>query len=71
MAGVPAPTPSTTIEDGEQYEHEFRTLIAGGRVSVPAWIDRDAVDGLLGAHVDGSPRHRALKNRTASHFILI
>jgi len=44
------------LEDGERCKHELRTLAATGRRSVPAWIDRDAIDGLLGAHTEGSPR---------------
>jgi len=41
---------------GVECKHQLRSRVATGQLAVPAWIDRDAVDGLLGAHVDGSPR---------------
>jgi hypothetical protein len=50
------PDAEYNLKNGEACKHELRTLVATGRLSVPAWIDRDAVDGLLGAHVTGSPR---------------
>ena len=50
------PDAEYNLEDGERCKHELRTLAATGRRSVPAWIDRDAIDGLLGAHTEGSPR---------------
>ncbi|MEF8826195.1 MAG: SWIM zinc finger family protein [Halapricum sp.] len=50
------PDAEYNLEDGERCKHQIRTLVAEGCLSVPAWIDRDAVDGLLGTHVDGSPR---------------
>lgn len=50
------PDATHNLDDTERCKHQIRALVAMGRLSVPTWIDRDAVDGLLGAHVDGSPR---------------
>lgn len=50
------PDTEYNLEDGEPCKHQIRTLVVTGRLPVPTWVDRDALDELLGAHVDGSPR---------------
>lgn len=37
-------------------KHLRRVAFAIGERPLPAWIDRDAIDEHLGAHVDGTPR---------------
>ncbi len=44
-------------DDGrEQCKHFARVAYATGERPVPAWVDTDAVDPDLGAHVDATPR---------------
>jgi len=37
-------------------KHMRRVAYATGETSIPAWVDPDAVDPLLGDHLDGLPR---------------
>ena len=37
-------------------KHQFRALAATGRLSIPSWADRGAIDPMLGAHVPETPR---------------
>jgi predicted nucleic acid-binding Zn finger protein len=44
-------------DDGrERCKHAARVAYATGERSVPAWVDRDAVDGHLGEHVAAGPQ---------------
>jgi len=45
-----------SVHRGATCKHQLRALVATGRLAVPAWINRDAVDELLGAHVAATPR---------------
>jgi predicted nucleic acid-binding Zn finger protein len=47
------------LEDGEQCKHVRRAAYATGERPIPAWIDADAIDDHLGAHVGGGPCHVA------------
>jgi len=37
-------------------KHARRVAFATGETVIPAWVDRDAVDPLVGEHVEGGPR---------------
>ncbi len=41
---------------GARCVHLRRVAFATGERAIPAWTDRDRVDGQLGQHFDGSPR---------------
>lgn len=44
-------------DDGrERCKHAARVAYATGERPVPAWVDTDAVDAMLGAHVDATPQ---------------
>ncbi len=44
-------------DDGrERCKHAARVAYATGERAVPAWVDTDAVDALLGEHVDATPQ---------------
>jgi predicted nucleic acid-binding Zn finger protein len=50
-------------DDGrERCKHAARVAYATGERSVPVWVDTDAVDSQLGAHVDGGPRLETCRN---------
>jgi len=44
---------------GVRCKHLRRVAYATGSESIPAWADTDAVDPLLGKHLDGTPRQAA------------
>lgn len=39
------------LEDDQACKHELRARFATGELEIPDWIDRDAIDPLLGEHV--------------------
>ena len=51
--------PDSTYRGGE-CKHQIRALVATGRLSIPSWADRSAIDPQLGAHVPETPRIAAV-----------
>ena len=45
-----------SLHRGTECKHQIRTRAATGRLAIPGWVDRSAVDPLLGAHVAETPR---------------
>lgn len=50
------PDKQYNLEDGGLCKHERRVRFATGERAIPAWVNADAVDPLLGEHIDGTPR---------------
>ncbi len=47
-----SPTPATS----ERCKHAARVAYATGTREIPPWVDTDAVDAMLGEHVDATPQ---------------
>lgn len=52
------PDAEHNLPDGDRKlcKHAARVRFATGQWSIPSWADTDAIDPLLGCHVDGTPR---------------
>ncbi|MFB6083861.1 MAG: SWIM zinc finger family protein [Halorientalis sp.] len=49
------PDSQQNLSDDERCKHERRVAFATGDRPVPSWVNTDAVDSLLGDHVEGGP----------------
>ncbi|QHS17952.1 SWIM zinc finger family protein [haloarchaeon 3A1-DGR] len=46
------------LHRGHTCKHIYRVRFATGRVPIPGWVNREAIDPQLGLHVSADPRIR-------------
>ena len=54
------------LDNNEQCKHERRVMYATGEKPIPSWVQKDAVDDLLGQHIDSQPAFAASDGGTTA-----